>query len=99
MGAYENQFVVKIESDSDNNYFISCYPNPFSTETFFKLDNYYDINTTINICNINGEQIESLSVSNNDKIVWRPINIDYGIYFYTIRINNQFYSGKLIYIP
>ncbi len=75
----------------------SNYPNPFSSETTFRLINYID-NTKIEIFNTVGEVVFSQYISNGQtSLIWNAEGLPAGIYFARLLLNkNEIANAKLI---
>ena len=97
-------FVVKLNGLSTalkkennlSNYFLSVYPNPFSTQITFKVKEISGNEVTIVIYNSVG-QIVRTERSSSDKITILRENLTAGVYFYkATQEGNVIASGKLI---
>ncbi len=74
------------------------YPNPFSTFTSFnvKIPEHIKYNQAfLTIWDIKGKQVDRIKIPKGYKSVdWNSSEIDPGIYFYTITIDNKSFSVK-----
>jgi agmatine deiminase len=89
--------------DANANEMINVYPNPFSSQITFAINNAITDNITIQIFDINGkviynnesafnESLNHITINTNDQ----DINIGSGIYFYKITSENFSKTGKII---
>ena len=83
---------------------LSAYPNPFHSEITFVLSGTdAEQSVTIDIYNLSGQKVTSLSNafigSHSGEIIWKPSNIDSGIYLVYIDKTNSQEVLKLIYEP
>jgi hypothetical protein len=83
------------------------YPNPFNSSTNFIVKIPANLNHTtgcINIFNVNGEMISSISLSNNSTIAWNGKNqngeiVSSGVYYYQLVLDNTVYkNGSVIFL-
>lgn len=86
------------------------YPNPFNPETiiWFKIPaSMTNSNTTLEIYNINGELIltlvKDILPSGNYLVKWNGQNakgedVNSSIYFYHLRVAEQFATGKMVFM-
>jgi hypothetical protein len=88
-----------VQSASD---IIGCYPNPFTTNTSFKLS--AAIRGTLNIYNINGQLIRSIEATPDSEPCWdgldsRGMRVSAGVYFYRFKSTNTVSrTKKLLYL-
>ncbi len=81
--------------DSSSENIISNYPNPSSQQTYFVIKHFDNsLSNSIDIYDISGRNIHSISFSGKDKIAWDLKNnngqkIPAGIYFYRARIKTS----------
>lgn len=99
MGAYENQNVsVGIAEFEDDNFSIE--PNPFRNETFIRCVSSKKNILKIDLYDINGRRIKSISsgltISENDKIPINTVGLEKGIYIVLITTDEAIISKKLI---
>ena len=78
------------------------YPNPFNPETTinFAIKNSSDVKLTV--FNAKGEAVESQLYQNmnagSNSIQFNGLNLNSGVYFYSIEASNQVKSGKMILV-
>jgi len=85
---------------------VSNYPNPFSESTSITFTLTKDAFVEIEVYNALGKNISNLGGENlpagNHSIQWNASSdngrqLEPGFYFYTVKIDNKQYSGKMIY--
>jgi hypothetical protein len=86
-----------------NSYSLSQnYPNPFNPETKIEYSLQYDGNIKIIIYDIHGKEIEKLidkyMPSGNYSILWKPVNLPSGVYYYKMQAGQFTESRKMIYL-
>ena len=80
---------------------IQVFPNPFTSHVSFQIDLQKASQLSINIYDIQGKMID-VSVQNttiNEGIYTKEFDFGHlskGIYFYTLRIDDQVQSGKFV---
>jgi hypothetical protein len=86
------------EVKSGSNEPLQIFPNPIHANYF-----HYEISTPvksthcfINLLNINGQTIESYSISENSGDLNLPVNISNGTYLLQLQMNNEAYLSKQI---
>lgn len=94
----QNHYTVANDNIETNKPFISClnYPNPFSTTkgtVFSVISNQKNTNNTIEIFNIKGQKIRTLSTDKKGSVSWDSKNsnnkkVSNGIYFYRVVSKN-----------
>jgi len=88
--------------DEINTFYTTVYPNPFSETINFQYTLTKPMGVELIIYNLLGEEvevIEEIQSGGVNKIVWNPANLPHGIYFYRLKTDNVFVSGKLTYTP
>lgn len=79
---------------------ISCYPNPFNSQTSFQFDLPETGIVSLKIYNVLGQQVASLvdgTVSaGSHRYVWNANNVASGVYFYRLVTNNAVLQDRLI---
>ena len=96
------EMVTNIETSTASQ--LSAYPNPFHSEITFVVPNAnVEQSVTINIYNLSGQKVVSLSNdfsgSNSHEIIWIPSNIEAGIYMVYIDKSHEQEILKLVYEP
>jgi len=87
--------------DEINVFSTKVYPNPFFESISFQYTLTEPMDVELIIYNLLGEEvkvIEEMQSGGVNKIVWTPLNLHQGIYFYRLKAGNNFASGKLTYI-
>jgi hypothetical protein len=85
----------------ENTNSVQVFPNPFSSHVSFQIEVQKTSQLSINIYDIQGKMID-VSVQNatiNEGIFTKEYDLSYlskGIYFYTIRIDDQVQAGKIV---
>jgi hypothetical protein len=91
-------------SQTPQNETLKVYPNPANNYVVFETENPANViarearprqSHTITISNTYGQQIAILQVKDN-KTVWDTRSINSGVYFYSLMIDGEFKSGKVI---
>ncbi len=81
----------------NNNFKITSYPNPFNDFTTVKFENSDNCNYTLTLYNTQGEIIRDISNITSDKVVIERKNLNSGLYFYQLRTDKRVVAvGKLI---
>ncbi len=83
---------------------LSAYPNPFHSEITFVVPQLnHERSVTIDIYNLSGQKVVTLSNdfngSHRNEIIWRPRNVEPGIYMVFIDKSVKKEVLKLIYEP
>jgi len=96
----ENQFTTSIQENDNFSSISNVYPNPFSNTTNINVDLLNNSNVSINISNIIGQTVKSISYGSlskgSHKLQINAENLESGIYIYTLYINDSAVSGKMI---
>ncbi|MBI3502270.1 MAG: T9SS type A sorting domain-containing protein [Bacteroidetes bacterium] len=79
----------------DNNYFISVFPNPFSTQTVLQTDNLLH-NATLTVDNCFGQTVVQIKNISGQTVVFSRDNLASGLYFVRLTENNKIFTDKLI---
>ncbi|NLM93714.1 MAG: T9SS type A sorting domain-containing protein, partial [Bacteroidales bacterium] len=83
--------------------FYPSYPNPFSTQTTMEFTILRESQVKIEVLNLFGQTMEILrdeQMQQGDyRITWTPRTVKPGIYMFRITVDNETYSGKMIYQP
>lgn len=87
--------VLGITQLMGNKDFVSVYPNPSAENITFKLTNQLE-NCTLKITDINGKEIISKEITNNEYTLTQQLEA--GVYFYTILGNEKNSKGKFVVI-
>ena len=85
---------------------LSAYPNPFNPSITIQLElqniTQTNMNTEVNIYDINGKFIQSLLDNSIEsglhRIAWRPQNISSGIYIVSLRTEMGIKNQKILYL-
>jgi hypothetical protein len=88
-------------SKSESNIKFSIYPNPFTDNLINISIDGYDSNSTVRaeVYDVNGRLISSQAIINTETQLIFPKDLEKGIYFYKVYINNEEYqNGKLVRI-
>ena len=79
---------------------ISVYPNPFNETTVLSYELKKGENVQLDILNVNGELVkkfeEEFQSSGKHQLEWNTNNVAAGIYFYRLKVGNNFMNGKLV---
>ena len=86
---------VNLESLPNHSLQASVYPNPFSSQANFSV-NEYQKNATLKIYSLTGQLIKNINFS-GQQVVFEKENLESGIYFYQISSENKtLATGKII---
>ncbi len=87
---------VGIKEDTRNNDFsVSCYPNPITSNSIIQLkNNNFNKNYTISIYNSFGKLVQTKILTNTNTYPLTPSDFDGDIYFYYILFNDKKHSVK-----
>ena len=93
---------VNMKDDYPDNYSLSQnYPNPFNPSTAIKYTLKESSDVTMKIYNLAGKEIEVLfkgfQTAGEYEIIWKPINLPSGLYFYRLQAGKFSTTNKLIY--
>lgn len=78
---------------------VIAYPNPLQNVVNFRLPSNVDKSTTVVISDVSGRVVSNANVSNNynnNEIKLDVSRLNTGIYFYTVQLKGNTYTGKLI---
>lgn len=87
-----------VEEYNNDGFQIAAYPNPACNRVDFKymLSNG-ETKATITITNLTGKLVDVIQVNGNEGLIkWDCKQVTSGIYFYSLKTSNFFYTGKLI---
>ena len=74
---------------------LKIYPNPTNGKIFVDIENEFASNPTIEFYNVLGKKVFSTEILNNKSEI--KLDVESGVYFYTLKNNSQFIvSGKII---
>ena len=76
--------------------FFEIFPNPFSDKTTIKISNENFHPYTLEIYNIFGQRLRKIKNINSSVYTIERNNLPAGIYFYSVIVENNTYSGKLV---
>lgn len=87
-----------IELLEDN---VSAFPNPFSNSTVIGYQLQQPANVGITIMNSDGDIVQVIQEnqsSGKHQVVWNSVGFPSGIYYFTIKADDQIASGKLVMV-
>lgn len=89
-------------TDQQSFNFTQNFPNPFSNSTTIRFQIKSAGNLTLNIYNINGQQVYHKNNYFNEAgifdIEWTPENLESGLYYYQIQTKDNYDVKKMLYI-
>ena len=92
---------VNASNESDV-YLFNCIPNPFSEKTLIKIYNPVESNVKLSIYNSLGNEIETLVSGylseGTYEFEWKPENIESGVFYYKLNVNNSVMTNKAVFI-
>lgn len=95
IGCYEVLQPNSVFGKNQSKIYVKIYPNPFSSQTTFILDDSID-NASLKIYTLSGQEVKNISFSGKQLIVDRGV-LHSGVYFYHILSGNVLIgNGKLI---
>ena len=92
---------MTVQQDLANHYNIQLTPNPFTTNSFLKIDLEDQANVQIDLLNIHGQKIKEI-IPNQPRqegehtIELKGKELSNGIYFARLIINEQVFSLKMV---
>jgi hypothetical protein len=87
------------EGLSDKQYGLRCYPNPFSTAATIEYCLRYSQTVSLTFYDQFGKQVERIEKSCEsglNQVIWRPENLNSGVYFYALQVGETKTTGKLL---
>ena len=95
---YWSPFIPNTIAETNPDYSFKAYPNPASVSITFVLPdenmNYKDA-TTLSVFNLSGQKLVEILPANGE-LHWDCSNVEPGLYIYSMRVQGNKYSGKVI---
>ncbi len=86
-------------SEQHTNEVLKVYPNPFSSKATIEFEMCQEGSVVLNIYSHMGELVDALRYNlpkGRQKLLWEPAGLPYGFYFFSLKIGNLTYAGKIL---
>jgi hypothetical protein len=97
---YSGTGIGELTAVNNNSFISNVYPNPASSEIFIEFNSSSNLNTVVNIYDMQGKLVNSINtVTENEGTQQIPVNVSElskGIYTYTVSIDGKVSSNKFV---